>query len=137
MPEIVEDASIYQGTFTHGQLSGYGDSTAKYKVYGDTPVSVDGFKKRVRIGGNYKETQLYENGHYARNSCTRVQFGSGNEYYSYQEYQTAGNPQRLWRLFQYKSSSTFQYHEQFYEDGEWNYVVRYNFNKESFTWTRV
>ena len=91
----------------------------------------------MAISGEYKETQLYENGHFATNTCTIVQFGDGNEHYSYQKYPTAGNPQRLWRLFQFKSSGTFQYDEQFYEDGEWNYVVRYNFNKESFAWTRV
>ena len=137
MPEIAEDASIYQGTFTYGQLSGTVSGSTEYRLYGDTPVSVDGFKKRVRIGGNYKETQLYENGDYATNSCTRVHFGNGNEYYSYQEYQTVSNPQTIWRLFRF-SSGEIEYHDEYNNnDGSgWKYVAKYKFNKDSMNWTK-
>ena len=53
VPDIPEVESNYQGIYSYQMLSGTGTDSTEYKLYGDAPVSVDGYKRRVKIDDGF------------------------------------------------------------------------------------
>ena len=137
VPDFPEEEPFYQGTFTHALLSGTGNDSALYRLYGETPASKDGFKKRVRISDGYSVTQLYENEHWAMKSCNSIKHVSDHESYSYIEYATVGIPQTVSRLFTHKAFDYLFYEYMSFEDGERKLIVSYKFDGNSMTWTKL
>ena len=112
-------------------LSGSGTDSTEYKLYGDAPVSVDGYKKRVKKDDGFTQTQMYKHGHFAKQSCIRNTFKNGHKQYSYQEYPIGDEKFKVWTL-----THDLVYKETYLDATEGNWIddVTEKFDKNSMTW---
>ena len=138
LPNIPSSQSNYIDTYTYAQLLGAGSSNIEYKLYSDSPLGVDGYKKRVRISDGFEETQPFLNGHLAPEGCFKTIFGGkwdGDEAYGFNQYAQAGRQHKLWMLYKYATSGNIEYRGKYY-DNEWKTVAEYKFNANTLTWTK-
>ena len=135
VPDISTTQANYLGTYTWSQLQGHGSDNTKFKLYSDTPLEQDGYKKIVRISNGYEQSQPFLKGHLAPEGCYRGKWEDGDELYGFQQYEEVDGQQKYWRLYYYPSVNSIEYQQRYHDDNGWHFVERVQFNEKTLTWT--